>query len=77
MEQEEYRKIKKDLTEDFDARYKKADECAVEMRAAKEEHTALFVVIGKMEERQKLNNWLTAAVAGGIIALVIKLFFGG
>ena len=27
--------------------------------------------------RQKINNWLTLAIAGGIISLVIKVFLGG
>ena len=30
-----------------------------------------------IEYQQKLNNWLTACIAGGIIALVIKVFLGG
>lgn len=30
-----------------------------------------------IESQQKLNNWLTAAIFGGIISLVIKVFFGG
>lgn len=27
-----------------------------------------------LEYQQKLNNWLTAAIAGGIVSLVIKVF---
>lgn len=27
--------------------------------------------------QQKINNWLTLAIAGGIVALVIKVFLGG
>ena len=30
-----------------------------------------------MEYQQKINNWLTLAIAGGIITLVIKSFFVG
>lgn len=30
-----------------------------------------------LEYQQKVNNWLTTAIAGGIIALVIKVFLGG
>ena len=29
-----------------------------------------------LEFQQKLNNWLTGAIAGGIVALVIKVFLG-
>lgn len=27
--------------------------------------------------QQKINNWLTTAIASGIIALLIKVFIGG
>ena len=30
-----------------------------------------------LEYQQKINNWLTLAIAGGIITLVIKSFFVG
>lgn len=30
-----------------------------------------------LEYQQKVNNWLTTAIAGGIVALVIKVFLGG
>ena len=30
-----------------------------------------------LEYQQRVNNWLTTAIAGGIVALVIKVFLGG
>ena len=30
-----------------------------------------------LEYQQKVNNWLTTAIAGGIVALVIKVFLVG
>ena len=30
-----------------------------------------------LEYQQKLNNWLTGAICGGIIALLIKVCLGG
>ena len=30
-----------------------------------------------LEYKQNVNNWLTTAIAGGIVALVIKVFLGG
>ena len=30
-----------------------------------------------LEYQQKLNNWLTGAMCGGIIALLIKVYLGG
>ena len=61
----------------LDMRYKKIDDCDREMRQASEEHHALDKRLSVIETQQKINNWLTAAIAGGIIALVIKVFLGG
>ena len=47
-------------------------QCAVEKKLAKD--STRFAVL---EYQQKLNNWLTAAICGGIIALLIKVFLGG
>ena len=30
-----------------------------------------------LEYQQKLNNWLTGAICGGIIALLLKVYLGG
>ena len=30
-----------------------------------------------LEYQQKINNWLTGAICGGIIALLIKVYLGG
>ena len=61
----------------LDLRYKKLDDCDREMKQAEMEHHSLDKRLSVIEAQQKLNNWLTAAIAGGIIALVIKVFMGG
>lgn len=61
----------------FDDRYKRIDDCASEMNDAKKEHTQIYIDIATLKSGQRVNNWLTAAIAGGIIALVIKVFLGG
>lgn len=33
--------------------------------------------IAILVQQQKINNWLTTAIAGGIITLLIKVFLGG
>ena len=66
--------------EDFailDMRYKKIEDCDNEMRSATEQHHDLDRRLVKIEQGPVINNWLTLAVAGGIIALVIKVFLGG
>ena len=30
-----------------------------------------------LEYQQKLNNWMTGAMCGGIVALLIKVYLGG
>lgn len=61
----------------LDMRYKKLDDCEREMVTAQSAHHDLDKRLAVIEHAQKLNNWLTAAIAGGIIALVIKVFLGG
>lgn len=65
------------LTEYYDLRYKKLDDCDREMEAAADEHHSLDKRLSIIETQQKFNNWLTALIAGGIITLVIKVFMGG
>lgn len=61
----------------LDMRYKRIDDCTSDMNDAKKEHTQIFVDIATLRSGQTLNNWLTAAIAGCLLALVFKVFFGG
>lgn len=65
------------LQDRFDERYKKLSDCVDDMKRAEDEHHLLDKRLSVIETQQKVNNWLTAAIAGGIIALVIKIFLGG
>ena len=61
----------------LDEIYVRKDDCnniqnAVDKKLSND--STRFAVI---EYQQKVNNWLTTAIAGGIVALVIKVFFGG
>ena len=61
----------------LDEIYVRKDECnniqnAVDKKLAND--STPFAVL---EYQQKVNNWLTTAIAGGIVALVIKVFLGG
>jgi hypothetical protein len=67
----------KALQDRFDDRYKQINDCTNDMNDAKREHTQIFVDVATLKAGQRVNNWLTAAIAGGIIALVIKVFLGG
>ena len=61
----------------LDEIYVRKDDCqdiqsSVEKKLAND--STRFAVL---EYQQKINNWLTTAIAGGIVALVIKVFLGG
>ena len=76
MEHSEYVKLQNQLQDHFDGRYMKIEDC--------EKQTGIFnkllnkdnVRLAVIEQQQRINNWLTAAIAGGIVALVIKVFLG-
>ena len=61
----------------LDEIYVRKDDCkdiqgAVEKKLAND--STRFAVL---EYQQKINNWLTGAICGGIIALIIKVYLGG
>ena len=66
-----------ELTAYFDLRYKKSDDCDREMAQAISQHHELDKRLAIIEQGQKINNWLTLGIVGGIIALVIKVYLGG
>lgn len=66
-----------ELQERFDARYVKRSDCDVRHDSITNQLAFDDKRLAVIEYQQKLNNWLTAAIAGGIIALVIKVFMGG
>lgn len=66
-----------ELQERFDERYVKRSDCDDRHDAIAGRLSLDDKRLAVIEYQQKLNNWLTAAIAGGIIALVIKVFMGG
>ena len=61
----------------LDEIYVRKDDCkdiqgTVEKKLAND--STRFAVL---EYQQKINNWLTGAICGGIIALIIKVYLGG
>lgn len=77
MEHSEYIKLQNQLQDHFDGRYVKIVDCEKQTenfdRLLNKDNVRLVVI----EQQQRINNWLTLAIAGGIIALVIKVFLGG
>lgn len=61
----------------LDMRYKRIDECDRDMSTTTDGYHLLDKRLSVLEHSQKVNNWLTAVIASGIIALVVKVFVGG
>ena len=73
-----------ELKKVFDDRYVMQDTCnerqeKINKKFANDDKR-IDILIRQQElnnKQQKLNNWLTSAIAAGIITLVIKVFLGG
>ena len=61
----------------LDMRYKRIDECDRDMAKYNDSFHLLDKRLSVLEQSQRINNWLTGVIAGGIVALVIKVFLGG
>lgn len=58
----------------LDDRYRRIDDCTDISGGIKQEAHDYDKRLVALEFQQKVNNWLTAAIASGIIALVIKAY---
>lgn len=77
MEHAEYVKLQEQLQDHFDGRYVKIDDCEKTEKSIRKDLNKDNLRLAVIEQQQKINNWLTLAIAGGIITLVIKVFIGG
>lgn len=60
-----------------DQRYMQVTTCNEKQEAVNRKFANDDKRIEILIRQQKVNNWLTAAIASGIIALVLKIFIGG
>lgn len=51
-------------------------ECQMDMKSMEDKITPLTIRLAVIEQQQKINNWLTALIAGGVVTALIKLFIG-
>ena len=77
MEHPEFLKLQAQLQDHFDGRYVKINDCEKQTEAFDKLLNKDNVRLAVIEQQQKINNWLTVSIAGGIVALVIKVFVGG
>lgn len=61
----------------FDDRYVMIEDCKDTQKQINSKFSNDDKRIELLINQQKINNWLTLAIAGGIISLVIKVFIGG
>ena len=61
----------------FDDRYVMIEDCKDTQKQINSKFSNDDKRIELLISQQKINNWLTLAIAGGIISLVIKVFIGG
>ena len=61
----------------LDEIYVRKDDCQDIQNAVEKKLSNDSTRFAVLEFQQKLNNWLTGAICGGIIALLIKVFLGG
>ena len=61
----------------FDARYVLQSDCDATQQKINSKFANDDKRIELLVRQQTINNWLTGAIASGIIALLIKVFLGG
>ena len=61
----------------FDDRYVLQSDCDVTQQKINSKFANDDKRIELVVRQQTINNWLTGAIASGIIALLIKVFIGG
>ena len=66
-----------ELKKVFDDRYVLQSDCDNTQASINKKFANDDKRIELLISQQKINNWLTTAIAGGIIALLIKVFLGG
>lgn len=66
-----------ELKKVFDDRYVLQSDCNEIQEGVNKKFANDDKRIDLLINQQKINNWLTLAIASGIITLVIKVFLGG
>ena len=76
MEHSEYIKLQNQLQDHFDGRYRKIEDCDEVANNFQKNINKDNVRLAVIEQQNKLMLWILAAVSGGIITMLIKMFFG-
>ena len=76
MEHSEYLKLQGQLQDHFDGRYVKIEDCEEQTEAFSKRLNKYNVRLSVIETKLSQITWLLSAVAGGIITMLVKMFFG-
>lgn len=76
MEHSEFLKLQAQLQDHFDGRYVQIEDCDNRAGKVEDENNRFNVRLAVIEQQNKLTLWILTAVAGGIITMLIKMFFG-
>lgn len=76
MEHSEYIKLQAQLQDHFDGRYKQLKDCEETVAQINKNATKDNVRLSVIESKLGLVLWTLMAVGGGIITMLIKMFFG-
>ena len=76
MEHSEYLKLQDQLQDHFDGRYRKIDDCENTVEELKKKVSKDNVRLAVIESKVGLVLWVLMGVGGGIITMLIKMFFG-
>lgn len=77
MEHEKYMELQNRLEDHFDGRYVKIADCDIVTEKLERNLNKDNVRLAVIEQQNKLVLWILAAIAGGIITMLVKMFFGG
>ena len=77
MEHSEYLKLQAQLQDHFDGRYRQITDCDDISENIDKKVSRDNVRLAVIEQQNKLMLWVLAAISGGIITMLIKMFFGG
>ena len=67
---------KRAISEFCDGRYVRRAECDSTTRGVERKLSEDDKRLAVIELQMRINNWLSLAIAGGVIALVIRIFLG-
>lgn len=76
MEHSEYLKLQNQLQDHFDGRYRKIEDCEELIKPIQKGLNSDNTRLAVIEQQNKLILWVLAAIGGGIITMLVKMFFG-